>query len=246
MLEELALTHEMPRLVLEWRALHKLKSTYVDALPALVEPATGRIHTTFNQTVAATGRLSSTDPNLQNIPVRTEIGNLVRRAFVRWPLLLLVGWALLLSSSRTALVGAGAMLAVVVLSRLLPRAGFVVVSVVGALPHVKAGRLTAIAVTSASRFRLLPELPTVAEAGIPGFAAANWFGILAPAGTPREVVLRVNRDINDALASAEVRAILTKAQIRPRGGTPEQFGELMRSESQKWGPVIRYTGASLD
>ncbi len=84
-LEELALTHELPRLVLEWRSLQKLKGTYIDALPELVNPETGRIHTCFNQAVAATGRLSSSDPNLQNIPIRTEIGREIRRAFVAEP-----------------------------------------------------------------------------------------------------------------------------------------------------------------
>jgi DNA polymerase-1 len=84
-LEELALTHELPRLILEWRSMQKLKGTYVDALPELVNPATGRVHTSFNQAVAATGRLSSSDPNLQNIPVRTELGREIRRAFVAEP-----------------------------------------------------------------------------------------------------------------------------------------------------------------
>jgi DNA polymerase-1 len=81
-LEELAPRHPLPRLLLEHRKFAKLKSTYVDALPALVESSTGCIHTTFNQTVAATGRLSSSDPNLQNIPVRTEEGQQIRAAFV--------------------------------------------------------------------------------------------------------------------------------------------------------------------
>jgi DNA polymerase-1 len=81
-LEELALAHELPRLVLEWRALMKLKGTYIDALPLLVNPDTGRVHTCFNQAVAATGRLSSSDPNLQNIPIRTDVGREIRRAFV--------------------------------------------------------------------------------------------------------------------------------------------------------------------
>ena len=85
MLEELALTHELPRLILEWRGHHKLKSTYIDALPQLVHPETGRVHTCFNQAVAATGRLSSSDPNLQNIPIRTELGREIRRAFVAAP-----------------------------------------------------------------------------------------------------------------------------------------------------------------
>ena len=84
-LEELALTHELPRLILEWRALMKLKGTYIDALPQLVHPKTGRVHTCFNQAVAATGRLSSSDPNLQNIPIRTEVGREIRRAFVAEP-----------------------------------------------------------------------------------------------------------------------------------------------------------------
>ena len=85
MLEELALIHELPRLILDWRGLHKLKSTYIDALPQLVHPRTGRVHTCFNQAVAATGRLSSSDPNLQNIPIRTELGRQIRRAFVAAP-----------------------------------------------------------------------------------------------------------------------------------------------------------------
>ena len=84
-LEELALQHELPQLILEWRGLQKLKGTYIDALPQLVHPETGRVHTCFNQAVAATGRLSSSDPNLQNIPIRTEVGRNIRRAFVAEP-----------------------------------------------------------------------------------------------------------------------------------------------------------------
>ncbi len=84
-LEELALVHELPRLILDWRALQKLKGTYIDALPQLVNPNTGRVHTSFNQAVAATGRLSSSDPNLQNIPIRTPLGREIRRAFVAEP-----------------------------------------------------------------------------------------------------------------------------------------------------------------
>jgi DNA polymerase-1 len=89
-LEELALLHDLPRLVLEWRALQKLKGTYIDALPQLIHPETGRVHTSFNQAVAATGRLSSSDPNLQNIPIRTELGREIRRAFVADPGRLLI------------------------------------------------------------------------------------------------------------------------------------------------------------
>ncbi|RJP74520.1 MAG: DNA polymerase I [Candidatus Abyssobacteria bacterium SURF_17] len=81
-LEKLAVEHELPKSVLEYRTLSKLKSTYIDALPSLVNPETGRIHTSFNQTITATGRLSSSEPNLQNIPIRSELGREIRRAFV--------------------------------------------------------------------------------------------------------------------------------------------------------------------
>jgi DNA polymerase-1 len=84
-LEELALAHDLPRYILEWRALMKLKGTYIDALPQLVNPDTGRVHTCFNQAVAATGRLSSSDPNLQNIPIKTALGREIRRAFIAEP-----------------------------------------------------------------------------------------------------------------------------------------------------------------
>src|SRR5436309_207429 len=84
-LEELALGHDLPRQILEWRGLMKLKGTYIDALPQLVNPDTGRVHTCFNQAVASTGRLSSSDPNLQNIPIRTSLGREIRRAFIADP-----------------------------------------------------------------------------------------------------------------------------------------------------------------
>ncbi|HVR64822.1 MAG TPA: DNA polymerase I [Polyangia bacterium] len=84
-LEELAALHPVPAKIVEYRMLAKLKGTYIDALPALVNPVTGRLHTSFNQAVAATGRLSSSDPNLQNIPIRSEVGRRIRRAFIAKP-----------------------------------------------------------------------------------------------------------------------------------------------------------------
>jgi DNA polymerase-1 len=91
-LEELAADHEVVRKVLEFRQLAKLKNTYVDALPALIDPQTGRLHTSFNQTGSATGRVSSSNPNLQNIPIRTELGREIRAAFVPRP-----GWKLVVA-----------------------------------------------------------------------------------------------------------------------------------------------------
>src|SRR5262249_19151901 len=88
-LEELAVLHELPRLILQYRQIAKLKGTYVDAIPALIHPDTGRVHTEFHQAVAATGRLSSSNPGLQNIPMRTLLGREVRKAFVARP-----GWKL--------------------------------------------------------------------------------------------------------------------------------------------------------
>lgn len=114
------------------------------------------------------------------------------------------------------------------------------------MPHVRAGRARLIAVSSAKRFTLLPEVPTVAEQGFPGFDSYGWNGIVAPAGTPREVVARLNREINEVLALPEVRATLSNAQIEIAGGTPEAFGALLRREHERWGPVIRATGAKLD
>src|ERR1700741_1957258 len=84
-LEELALGHELPRQILDWRTLMKLKGTYIDQLPQLGNPQSGRGHTCFNQAVGATGRLSSSDPNLQNIPIKTELGREIRRAFIAEP-----------------------------------------------------------------------------------------------------------------------------------------------------------------
>jgi tripartite-type tricarboxylate transporter receptor subunit TctC len=114
------------------------------------------------------------------------------------------------------------------------------------MPHVRAGRARLIAVSGERRFALLPEVPTVAEQGYPGFDSYGWNGILAPAATPRGVVLRLNREINEILSLPEVRSILTASQIEISGGTPEEFAALMRREAERWGPVIRAAGVKLD
>jgi tripartite-type tricarboxylate transporter receptor subunit TctC len=114
------------------------------------------------------------------------------------------------------------------------------------MPQVKAGKLRAIAVSSARRFGPMRDIPTLAESGLPGFEALAWNGVMAPAGTAREIVVRLNKEINAILALPEVKKKLFDAYIEPGGGSPEAFGRLIRSESVKWGEIIRSTGAKVD
>ena len=113
-------------------------------------------------------------------------------------------------------------------------------------PQIQAGRLRAIAVTSAQRFSLLPDIPTIAEAGYPGFEALAWNGILVAARTPRPIVERLNSEINAILKDAGVKSALNLQGFDLVGGTPEDFAKLVRSESEKWAPVIRKTGVRID
>src|SRR5436305_14086835 len=108
--------------------------------------------------------------------------------------------------------------------------------------HVKAGTLRGIAVTTAKRSTSMPELPTIAESGLPGYDASTWGGILAPAGTPKDIVAKLNGGINAALAQEDVRARLSTAGVEIQGGTPEQFGEVIKAEIDKWGRVVRQAG----
>jgi tripartite-type tricarboxylate transporter receptor subunit TctC len=112
-------------------------------------------------------------------------------------------------------------------------------SVVAILPHIKAGRLRGLAVTGAKRLPSMADLPTVAESGFPGYEASSWYGILAPAGTPREVVLKLNAELNRALAQPEVRASLVAEGAEPVGGSPEQFAAHIRGEKERLGKLIR-------
>jgi tripartite-type tricarboxylate transporter receptor subunit TctC len=114
------------------------------------------------------------------------------------------------------------------------------------VPHVQSGKVRLIAVSTATRFPFMAELPTVAESALPGFESDGWSGILAPAGTPRDIIERVNKETNQILALPEVRELLARSQIVPGGGSPEAFGQLIASESTKWAPIIKQTGAKLD
>jgi len=112
--------------------------------------------------------------------------------------------------------------------------------------QIQAGKLRAIAVTTASRFPLLPDLPTIAESGFPGFEALAWNGVLVRAGTPQTIVARLNAEIDAILKDATVKSTLNAQGFELVGGTPDDFAALIRSESDKWAPVIRKTGAKID
>jgi tripartite-type tricarboxylate transporter receptor subunit TctC len=112
--------------------------------------------------------------------------------------------------------------------------------------QVQAGKLRALAVTTAKRFPLLPELPTIAEAGYPGFEALAWNGVLVAAATPRPIVERLNAEINTILKDPGVKSALNAQGFELVGGTPEDFAKLIRGESEKWAPVIKRTGAKVD
>jgi tripartite-type tricarboxylate transporter receptor subunit TctC len=111
-----------------------------------------------------------------------------------------------------------------------------------AMPHVKTGKLRAVAVTTAKRSQTLTELPTVAEAGIAGYEASTWYGLLAPAGTPRPIVERLHQETVRALGGAELRQRLAAQGFEPAGNSPAEFGDYIRSEITKWGKVIRDAG----
>ena len=108
-----------------------------------------------------------------------------------------------------------------------------------ALPHIRSGKLRALAVTSAKRSGLMTDVPTVAESGLAGYEAAGWFGVLAPAGTPPAVVAKLNSEINRILELAEIKASLASDGAEPAGGTPAQMTESARAASAKWSKLIR-------
>jgi tripartite-type tricarboxylate transporter receptor subunit TctC len=107
------------------------------------------------------------------------------------------------------------------------------------LPHVKSGRLKGLAVGSLKRAKAIPELPTVAEMGYPAFEAGSWFGLLAPAGTPRPIVARLNKEVHKALAAPELNERLATEGAEPAANTPEEFAAFIKAEIVKWGKVAK-------
>ena len=113
-------------------------------------------------------------------------------------------------------------------------------------PHLKTGRLRPLAVTTAKRSPTLPELPTVAEAGVPGFEATTWHGVVVPAGTPQAVIARLNGELNKVLQMPDVRERLTTQGAEVIGGTPKEFADYIKAEIPKWAKVIKDSGARAD
>ena len=113
-------------------------------------------------------------------------------------------------------------------------------------PHARSGKVRALAVSGAKRSPAFPDLPTIAEAGVPGYEAGSWTGVIAPAGLPRAVLNRLNLAVNEAIRSRPFVERFTLLGDEPAGGTPEQFAELIRTDSARWGEVIRRSGAKID
>jgi len=128
-------------------------------------------------------------------------------------------------------------------------AGTVKVSFVGvpnALPNVNAGKIRALAVSTRARYAEMPNVPTMDEDGVKGFDATIWLGLLAPPGTPREIVNKLNSTISKILSTPDAKKLMASAGVDVATSTPEEFGALMQSELERWGKVVRETGATVN
>jgi tripartite-type tricarboxylate transporter receptor subunit TctC len=126
------------------------------------------------------------------------------------------------------------------------RVQFMFATIPSVKQHIDAGTLRAIAVTSLKRSRSLPDVPTVAERGYPGFEAGSWFGFFGPRGTPPEVVATLNKAVNEILDNPAVQAQLIKEGADPAGGSPQQFAQFVQREFEKWRTVVRESGATAE
>ena len=116
----------------------------------------------------------------------------------------------------------------------------------GVYPFMKTGRLKALAVSAPKRVAAVPDLPTIAEAGLPGFETGSWQGVLAPAGTPREVIDKVNAEIRRILSTPELRAQLAAQGTEVRADTPESMASFMRAEIARWAKVVKQAGVKVE
>lgn len=120
------------------------------------------------------------------------------------------------------------------------------VSVVSGMPQIKSGRVKALAITSKTRSRAMPDLPTVAESGLPGFEATNWFGVLAPRGTPQAIIQQIHALMASSARSNDVKERLLRDGADAVGGTPQEFAQLIKTELKRWGEVVKLSGARVD
>jgi tripartite-type tricarboxylate transporter receptor subunit TctC len=126
------------------------------------------------------------------------------------------------------------------------RVQFMFATIPSVKPHIEAGSLRPLAVTSVVRSRSMPDVPTVAESGYPGFEAGSWFGFFAPKGTPQEVITTLNRHVNEIIALPAIETTLVREGADPVGGTPQQFAQFVQREFEKWRLVVRESGATAE
>ena len=158
-----------------------------------------------------------------------------------------VGWGLLKTMVGTDLVFIPYKGAAPAITDLLANQTQLIIDAPGSLlPHVEAGKLRALAVTTPQRVSYLPDVPTMVESGYPDFVMTFWNGVLVPAGTPQAIVSRLNGVINESLQSPELRASLAKFRVEPKPGSPDDFGKFVAAEVQKWGGVIKAAGIKVD
>jgi tripartite-type tricarboxylate transporter receptor subunit TctC len=119
-------------------------------------------------------------------------------------------------------------------------------SVATALQHVKSGRLRGLAVTTPKRIAAAPDVPTVAEAGYPSYEVTNWHGLVGPRGLPKDIVARLNREVNESLKSDDVKKILASDGLEPAGGSPEELAAIIKKEIGRWGEVVKRAGVKAD
>jgi len=123
--------------------------------------------------------------------------------------------------------------------------GVMTVEILAALPYVQSGKLRALGIATGQRSPLAPDIPTAAQAGLPGFEFTAWYGVVAPAGVPGDVIDRLSRVINQAMAEPDARQRLAAVGVTPQGGTPAQFAALMKSEGLKWRKAVKDANVRL-
>jgi tripartite-type tricarboxylate transporter receptor subunit TctC len=126
------------------------------------------------------------------------------------------------------------------------RVQFMFATIPSVIGHIKAGSVIAIGVSSLKRSRSMPDVPTIAERGFPGFEAGSWFGLFAPKGTPPAIVTEINKAVNEIIADRAIETKMVEEGADPAGGSPEKFAAFVRAEYEKWRVVVKESGASVD